>query len=61
MSAGLIFAGAAETIGFVGVFLMASGRAGEVVPGVIAGIPAGPTEVAFGPANLRRGSQVGIS
>ena len=39
---------------------MASGGAGAVVTGVLAGILAGPTVVAFGPAKLRRGSQVHI-
>ena len=61
MSAGLIFGGSAETLGFGGAFLMASGRAGTVTTGALAGIPEGPTVVAFYPANVRRGIQVGIA
>ena len=61
MSYELVFGGAAETLGFGGAFMMSSGGAGSVATGVLAGIPAGPTVVAFGPADLRRGSRVGIS
>ena len=61
MSAGLIIGGAAKTLGFGGAFLMAGDRAGSVATGVLAYIPAGPTVVAFGPADLWRGSRVGMS
>ena len=40
---------------------MAGGGAGAVTTGVLAGIPAGTTVVAFGPADLWCGSRVGIS
>ena len=61
MSAGLIFGGAAKTLGFGGAFLMAGDRAGSVATGVLAVIPAGPIVVAFDPADARRGSRVGIA
>ena len=48
-------------LGFGGAFLMASGGAGAVATGVLAGIPAGPIVVAFDPADIRQGSRVGIS
>ena len=60
MSAGLILGGAVETLGFGGDFRMVGGRARSVATGVLAGISAGSTVVAFGPANLWSGSQVGI-
>ena len=40
---------------------MASGGAGAVLTGVLAGIRAGPTVVDFCPSDLRRGSWVEIS
>ena len=61
MSAGLIFDGAAETLGFGGAFMMDSGESGAVATGVLASIPAGPTVLVFGPADLGRGSRVWIS
>ena len=61
MPAGLIFGGAVETLGFGGAFLMASGGGGAVATGVLAGVPAGPTVVTFGPADLRRGIRFGVS
>ena len=61
MPAGLIFGGAVETLGFGGAFLMASGGGGAVATGVLAGIPAGPTEVTFDPDDVGRGSRVGIA
>ena len=61
MSAGLIFGGAAETLGFCGAFLMDSGGDGEVATGVLASIPTGTTVVLFDPSDGRRGSRVGIS
>ena len=61
MSYGLIFSGAAETLGFGGAFLMASGRDGAVTTVVLAGIPVGSTVVAFEPAGIRRGRRVGIA
>ena len=45
LSAGLIFGGAAEMLGFGGAFLMASDGAGAVATRVIAGLPAGSTVV----------------
>ena len=60
-SARLILGGADETLGFGDAFLMAGGGSGAVATGVLAGIPAGPTVVAFGPADLWSGSWVGIS
>ena len=39
---------------------MASDGNGAVATGVLAGITAGPTVVAFGPADLRHGSRVGM-
>ena len=60
MSDGLILGGAAEKLGFGGAFLIASARSGAVATGVLAGISAGSTVVAFGPANLWSGSRVGI-
>ena len=61
LSAGLIFGGSAETLGVGGAFLMASGEAGAVATGVFAGIPAGPTLVAFDPSDVRQGSRVVIA
>ena len=61
LSAGLIFGGAAETLGSGGAFLVDSGGAGAVATGVFAVISAGPTVVAFDPADVRQGSPVGIS
>ena len=61
MLAGLVFGGAAKTLVFGGAFLMASGGAGEVATGVLAGISSGPTIVAVDPADVRRGSWVGIA
>ena len=52
----MIFCVAAEMFGFGGAFLMASGRAGAVPTGVLEVIPAGPTIVAFDPADVKRGS-----
>ena len=60
MSAGMIFGGVAKTIGLGGAFMMASDGSGAVATGVLAGIPTGPKVAAFGPAELRCGSRVGI-
>ena len=57
----LILGGSAETLGSGGAFLVAGGRDGEVATGVLVGIPACPTVATFGPADLWRGIQVGIS
>ena len=51
-SAGLIFGGSVKTLRFGGAFLMASDGAGAVATRVLACIPAGPTVVGFGPADL---------
>ena len=41
--------------------MMDSGESGAVATGVLASIPAGPTVLVFGPADLERGSRVWIS
>ena len=61
LSAGLVFVGASETLGFDGVFLMDSGRAWAVATGLLAGIPVDPTVLSFDPDNIRQGSRVGIA
>ena len=61
MSAGLIFGGDAETLGFDCAFLMASIGDGEVATGVLADIPVGPTVVDFDPSDVKQGSWIEIS
>ena len=48
----MILGGAAEPLGLGGAFLMDGGGAGAVATRVLACIPAGPTVVGFGPADL---------
>ena len=57
----MILGGSAKTLGSVGAFLMAGGRAGEFATGVLAGITACPTVVLFGPSDLWRCRCVWIS
>ena len=61
MSARLVFGGSAKTLGFGGAFLMVSGGDRAVTTGVLVFLPAGSTVVAVDPADVRRGSRVGIS
>ena len=54
----MILGGSDKTLGSGGAFLMAGGGAGSVATGMITGIPARPTVVAFVPADLWRGRRV---
>ena len=57
----MVLGGSAETLGSGGAFLMSGDGAGAVATRVLAGIPACPTVVTFGPADLWCGHRVWVS